>query len=202
MNKSRLLGAVCACLFVVTTTSVNATTIDFIGAPEEWTSFDGEFIDSNGFRFTVEQINTSAGFIETGFARDLGGLLNANDARFEMSAVDGSLFDLISFDFTRSVSVPHSASMINVTGFLEVGGTVSYTTSEPLDAFTTANLPQTFVGLTSVLFDPVINPNNGQFDYSFITDNIVVNTIPIPAALWLFGSGLLGLVGIARKKVA
>ena len=26
--------------------------------------------------------------------------------------------------------------------------------------------------------------------------------VPIPAAVWLFGSGLLGLVGIARKKVA
>jgi hypothetical protein len=24
--------------------------------------------------------------------------------------------------------------------------------------------------------------------------------VPIPPALWLFGSGLLGLIGIARKK--
>ena len=29
-----------------------------------------------------------------------------------------------------------------------------------------------------------------------------VSVIPIPAALWLFGSGLLGLVGIARRKKA
>ncbi len=27
-----------------------------------------------------------------------------------------------------------------------------------------------------------------------------VNTIPIPAAAWLFGSGLIGLVGIARRR--
>jgi len=26
------------------------------------------------------------------------------------------------------------------------------------------------------------------------------NPVPIPAAIWLFGSGLLGLIGIARKK--
>jgi hypothetical protein len=26
--------------------------------------------------------------------------------------------------------------------------------------------------------------------------------IPIPAAVWLFGSGLLGLIGVARKKAA
>ena len=27
-----------------------------------------------------------------------------------------------------------------------------------------------------------------------------VQTVPVPAAIWLFGSGLLGLVGIARRK--
>jgi hypothetical protein len=25
--------------------------------------------------------------------------------------------------------------------------------------------------------------------------------LPFPPALWLFGSGLLGLIGVARKKV-
>lgn len=29
----------------------------------------------------------------------------------------------------------------------------------------------------------------------------VVSAVPVPAAVWLFGSGLLGLVGIARRKV-
>lgn len=29
-----------------------------------------------------------------------------------------------------------------------------------------------------------------------------VSTVPVPAAAWLFGSGLLGLIGIARRKVA
>jgi len=32
-----------------------------------------------------------------------------------------------------------------------------------------------------------------------IIDNVVA-TVPVPAAVWLFGSGLLGLVGIARRK--
>lgn len=27
-----------------------------------------------------------------------------------------------------------------------------------------------------------------------------VNVVPIPAAIWLFGSGLLGLIGLARRK--
>ena len=37
----------------------------------------------------------------------------------------------------------------------------------------------------------------GANEYSF---NLVASAVPIPAAVWLFGSGLLGLVGMARRK--
>jgi hypothetical protein len=26
------------------------------------------------------------------------------------------------------------------------------------------------------------------------------SAVPVPAAVWLFGSGLLGLIGVARRK--
>ncbi len=32
--------------------------------------------------------------------------------------------------------------------------------------------------------------------------NMSIQTVPVPAAVWLFGSGLLGLVGIARRRTA
>ena len=31
-------------------------------------------------------------------------------------------------------------------------------------------------------------------------DNLVVTSVPIPSAIWLFGSGLIGLIGVARRK--
>ena len=31
-------------------------------------------------------------------------------------------------------------------------------------------------------------------------DNLQVHFVPLPAALWLFGSGLVGLIGFARKR--
>ena len=38
---------------------------------------------------------------------------------------------------------------------------------------------------------------------AFETYSIVIqaNTVPVPAAVWLFGSGLIGLIGVARRKV-
>ena len=36
----------------------------------------------------------------------------------------------------------------------------------------------------------------------FIVSGSVQATVPVPAATWLFGSGLLGLIGIARRKKA
>ncbi len=43
---------------------------------------------------------------------------------------------------------------------------------------------------------------NANFDITSITVTSVVSAVPVPAAVWLFGSGLLGLVGIARRKKA
>jgi len=34
------------------------------------------------------------------------------------------------------------------------------------------------------------------------TSGAVINAVPVPAAVWLFGSGLIGLIGIARRKSA
>lgn len=41
----------------------------------------------------------------------------------------------------------------------------------------------------------LISPN-------FVASSITVEAVPVPAAVWLFSSGLLGLIGIARRKKA
>jgi hypothetical protein len=77
------------------------------------------------------------------------------------------------------------------------------------------NLDSINVGVTLKLND-LLTPTTGSlldlttskwedFDggnHPFISGSVEPNVVPVPAALWLFGSGLLGLVGLARRKKA
>jgi len=65
-----------------------------------------------------------------------------------------------------------------------------------------------FITAPGGVFDPnaignyqfAIQVSGGGFNLETVA--MEVQTVPIPAAVWLFGSGLLGLVGIARRKKA
>ena len=49
--------------------------------------------------------------------------------------------------------------------------------------------------IASLLIEPGL-------DQALIFDNLNFSPVPVPAAVWLFGSGLIGLVGLARRKKA
>jgi len=67
------------------------------------------------------------------------------------------------------------------------------------------DLPSIFWGIasdqliSSITFD---DPATNLAQTSLIIDNLTIGTspVPIPAAIWLFGSGLFGLLGFARYK--
>lgn len=50
--------------------------------------------------------------------------------------------------------------------------------------------------------DPFVT--NVSVDYPIVRGNWLVRdtVVPVPAAVWLFGSGLIGLIGVARRKKA
>jgi hypothetical protein len=68
------------------------------------------------------------------------------------------------------------------------------------------------VGLTLQNTLTAVSSAEGEFAWiqkKAVGSEIIVSTsefppaiVPIPAAAWLFGSGLLGLIGIARRKKA
>jgi hypothetical protein len=56
------------------------------------------------------------------------------------------------------------------------------------------------ISLTNTGYDAnAVLPPNCSFDPS---GQLCMPTVPVPAAVWLFGSGLLGLVGVARRKAS
>ncbi len=58
----------------------------------------------------------------------------------------------------------------------------------------------TWMGDTSVVNNGANSITIGFADGSVLA--VDVRVVPVPAAVWLFGSGLIGLVGIARRKKA
>jgi hypothetical protein len=60
------------------------------------------------------------------------------------------------------------------------------------------------VGILDGAADDINPPLSGSpftIDPGVVTAQIGAVPVPVPAAIWLFGSGLLGLVGVARRKV-
>ena len=46
------------------------------------------------------------------------------------------------------------------------------------------------------IYDAWVTWDSGGVDFEAIG---VINTVPVPGAVWLLGSGLLGFIGIRRK---
>lgn len=167
----------------------------------------GEYIDSEGFRFTNleprSQMALQMVVIDAGAGNNRSpALLSGNDADLLLTAVDGSSFALTDFDFARrpfDTINNRSALVINVIGTLAAGGTVTYQTSLLADDFITAVLPSTFTGLSSVLFAPVVNPNNGLYNYEFMLDNVGVSAVPAPGTLWLLALAPVAAVLVRRS---
>lgn len=112
-----------------------------------------------------------------------------------------------------NMNIPFSVWSLNVSE----ATSVHFELSGDVDSFQTtldngSGTPQSFL---TTSFDAVyaaagqyflaILPSTAGVPYSFTAANVSSNggnvgNVPVPAAIWLFGSALMGLVGVARRK--
>ena len=194
----RLSGVLCAVLCLLSF-NVLAVQIDFedLALPGTGSTPRGPSYSKDGFTISVAN-----GELYTHNSDDPG-YRGSTAMYFGLQGVDGTLtanhggaFTLKSIDLAE---VNSGNAEFTFTGYLQGGGTVTryvrldgvYTQGPLGSGFETFDFTD-FQNVTSVVWQ------NSKPFHQF--DNIVVT--PIPAAVWLFGSGLLGLVGLARRRSA
>ena len=104
--------------------------------------------------------------------------------------------------FTRLADVNAGTISLNDYSFSAIDGDIMWQSDVNWDC-TVCKEYQTFTAADIVAFIPII--------YSIPVEHLPtpiiwpdrygdVSIVPVPATVWLFGSGLIGLIGIARRK--
>ena len=219
MKKSILLGLLCASSIVTHVVPAAAATIDY-------SSTSGSFVNLNPvdncggsgtvgcFDFTAGNTITITSGTAAGFNGGITGLFGVgpitNTGPLETASVSGTGALNI---FDGSDTLTATLSWVDIATFGTAGN---------LNTTGTANLSNiTYTGTNADLL-ALFNGGSGinvlsfQFTSPTTLTNLFTNStsttstsfsgsiapVPVPAAIWLFGSGLLGMAGIARRKKA
>lgn len=211
MKKPHLLEAVCVCIFFAMSNTASAAIIaisDFSSDLDGWTKQgDGSITQS------------ATGGNPGGFLRASDPAAGSNTNAFAPAKFlgDWSSYDngvgFVSADFTIiTANGPHTEGVeFFISG---PGGSASFlfpTADGPtIGSWNTYVLPisQSSWNLISGSWAALLSDVQVlRLDLEFISgtevtglDNVLLATVPLPPAIWLFGSGLLWLVGIPRRK--
>jgi len=211
LNKTRLLGAVCACLSVISFNAVAAVVSQgFLTSNDDGSSniITDSLNNVEYLRFNVLADLTYAQTIAVLDTQDGGGwsIASPTDAVKFTEALIGTTactHDGLSVVLSPcgSLTAWYDGKLGNDHGstydfawFLDSGGQADYvrikSTGEVIiDDYNLADADEHAVG--------------GIYDYVAVTWLVARPVVvPVPPAVWLFGSGLLGLIGVARRKKA
>jgi hypothetical protein len=204
MVLKSIIGVACACLAIVSF-GVNAAlynmtavldSLDFGFSGFHYAGEGGSGVDGDGRADTGSSLAAITG-LESGSYNSTGGVLNAVFILDDMSTVTLSGAG-INFD---GAGLLLASSSINIS--------FSNPSAQLFD--TTINFAPGYICCGNNGFDPNSFKDNGAVKWMSLWGSddpsligmdlrVELTAVPIPAAVWLFGSGLLGIVGMARRK--
>ena len=140
-------------------------------------------IVSDGYSF-----DSRAGF------EPIGGIAPCPICTLTISNVAGDPFSLLSLGLWNVELFGTGDAVVTVTGNYAVGGQVSIDLLLPASIQTDFSFDSAWSGLQSATFSAASTGSAVGYD------NVVLSAVPIPAAVWLFGSALAGLGWMRRKQ--
>jgi hypothetical protein len=148
----------------------------------------------------VPDINTSTGDFQ--------------EITFTSFGVSSATYDLVFFDAGTAAAIePSSTSLtlVDLNGIVEISATPApYTATFGTDTAALGDTGEFELALWDGSafsfvsnYNAIVPGNAYTIEFGSVTGEIFgvdLAPVPVPAAVWLFGSGLIGLVGIARRK--
>lgn len=199
MNKKVMMGMMLGVASLFSVGMANAATVSFSPAATQVTSGDHLTLDLlgagfvDGLYFGSVTINWDASLMTLNTT-----LAEINASTAALGYTDSFFSGFNSIDLVNGIAkIDFAAPLVGPAGpdfnFFSLDFTALDVVS-PTPTFVTASLGQAG-GWLDNNYNP-IDPVN------YASAAVVVNPVPVPAAIWLLGSGLLGLVGVARRRSA
>jgi len=161
----------------------------------------------DGITLTASALNGDYAYLDSFYNGNPGGLgvcgTLTGSAQCDPSSDDNVTFGetlFLSFDQPVTIDTTVMRNGTHGTSFtgnfelsIDGGAAVSYGLTNIFDTNLT--------GTTFAFYNPNAGGSSGvSNDQQFYLQSLTVNPVPVPAAVWLFGSGLLGLAAAARRK--
>ncbi len=160
----------------------------------------------NNYFFTVPLLVSAIGYTDVGgIPATIGTSFNHNQATVDFRINSGSVFSACAgYGCYANAQTSFSGGPVDIkpgSSSSGLGGNIFQITLDAR-AQTNSNFTSSYAHAwidPTIQIDPTFLAANPGYSLSF-SSNIPAAVVPVPAAAWLFGSGLVGLIGLARRR--